>query len=225
VRISGAVLAPSRFPSLQLEPDGSHAGVVRRVDRRPRRRCRCRIFVTGGRLRGLVWHPDAVERWTRNCGFYEVNSMYLAWEEAWTYELTGPYETPGSVAGLAVVIPEATPEGGPFTSMGSARARVVVASGQLPWPVLLRFLSLVEASGGIVAAADDPAVTGDLALSLNSWQFAGRQFAVNSFPFDGRGSWCYELYETRRAYADNDYIDVGIPDLPASRRAVRAGRG
>lgn len=139
--------------------------------------------------------------------------MYLLPENAWTYELTGPCSTFGTVAMLAVVIPDAAPDGEQFTPVDATHAHVTAAEGPLPWPVLLRFVRFVETSGDIVTGAPTATVTGDLALSLNSWNLASRAFEVTSYHDGEHDGWCYELYEVDPTNASNDYIDVHIPDL------------
>ena len=181
---------------------------------------------SGSRVRLILWHPGRVEQWTYNGAVYQVNSMYLLPDGAWTYELTGPHGTSGKVTGLAVVIPDATPDDGPFTPMDSTHAHVVTDDGHLPWPVLLRFIRLVETSGDIAPGAHGGTVTGDLSSSLNSWRFADRAFEVDSYHFADRDSWCYELYEADSADTRNDYIDVCIPNLqPAGGPFVPATAG
>jgi hypothetical protein len=143
---------------------------------------------------------------------YEVNSMYLLPDDAWTYELT---PLPGGLgrASLMVLIPDATPDDGPFTPMSATHARVMAYDGDLPWLVLTRFLRLVETSGDFLADEADAPVVGDLSLSCTAWQFAGQSFEVNSYHFAEHDCWCYELYELNRAESDNDYFQVRIPDL------------
>jgi ribosomal protein L7/L12 len=171
-----------------------------------------------------LWHPDRVEHWTHDGEVYEVNSMYLLPDDAWAYELTGPRGNSGRGPGLMVLIPDATPDDGPFTPMAAAHARVLVEDGHLPWPVLRRFVRLVVRSGDLVADAQDGAVTGDLALSCNSWRFADRAFEVNSYRFGEHDCWCYELYEVNSADTENNYVDVCIPDLqPVGGPFVPAG--
>jgi hypothetical protein len=65
------------------------------------------------------------------------------------YELTPSACDRGRMS-LVVLIPDATPDDGPFTPKGSTHARVVLDDGDLPWPVLSRFLQSVDSSGDIV---------------------------------------------------------------------------
>ncbi|MGK5672490.1 hypothetical protein ACSNOB_06560 [Micromonospora sp. URMC 106] len=53
-----------------------------------------------------------MEIWSHGTELYEVNSYYSLPDDAWQYELTGMSEAGGH---LSVVIPDATPEDGPFT--------------------------------------------------------------------------------------------------------------
>ena len=121
--------------------------------------------------------------------------MYLLPEDAWTYELTGPCLTSGAIAGLAVVIPDTTPAGEQFTPADALHASVAATEEPLPWPVILRFIRFVEASGDILSAELITTVTGDLCLYLNSWSFANRIFEVTSYHDGEHDGWCYELYE------------------------------
>ncbi len=157
-----------------------------------------------------VWHSAEVQQWVYDGTSYRMNSMYALPENAWTYELSGPSSSYGTVA---VVVPDTTPDDGPFTPMDASHARVTAGDGELPWPLMLRFIRYVEASGDIVARTTTPSVTGDLALSLNYWRFAGRAFEVTSYHDSEHGSWRYELYEADPANTANEYVDVGIPDL------------
>ncbi|WP_233624940.1 hypothetical protein [Actinoplanes sp. ATCC 53533] len=137
--------------------------------------------------------------------------MYLLPDDAWAYEMTPAARDRGRMS-LIVLIPDATPDDGPFTPKGSTHARVVLEEGNLPWPVLSRFLQSVDSSGDIV---DDELgeVVGDLSLSCNTWRFAGRSFEVNSYYRCDHDCWCYEIYETNSANSNNEYLEVRIPDL------------
>ena len=179
-------------------------------------------------------HSAGVEEWAYDGITYQINSMYLLSEDAWTYELTGPCGTSDVVGALAVVIPDSTPDGEAFIPAAAADAYVVVAGRPLPWPVMLRFVRLVESSGDIVPGAPNAAVTGDLSFSLNSWRFGGRVFEVTSYHDGEHDGWCYELYEVNPTDTSNDHIDVRIPDLqPAggpfvpvpARQVTVAGHG
>jgi hypothetical protein len=63
----------------------------------------------GSDLARWICHPAGVEVWVYEGVTYQVDSMYLVPQDEWTYELTTPCCTSGTVAGLAVVIPDATP--------------------------------------------------------------------------------------------------------------------
>lgn len=163
-----------------------------------------------------LWHPDRVECWTHRGEVYQVNSMYLLPDDAWVYELFGPAGHSGKAPGVIVLIPDATPEDGPFTPMGAPHVRVLVEDGHLPWPVLLRFVRLVEQSGDIVPDAQVATASGDLSLSCNAWHFADQAFEINSYYLGEHDCWCYELYEVYEvnpADTENKYVAVRIPDL------------
>jgi hypothetical protein len=162
-----------------------------------------------------------MESWAYGDEIYHMNSMYLLPDDAWAYELT-PAAHDRDRMSLTVLVPDATPDDGPFTPQGSTHVRVVLEDGDLPWPVLSRFLQSVVSSGDII---DDEqgVVVGDLSLSCNTWRFAGRSFEVNSYHFSDHDCWCYELYETTRANPNNEYFQVRIPDLqPAGGSLVPA---
>jgi hypothetical protein len=75
-----------------------------------------------------------------------------------------------------------------------------------------------------VTDPDAATVTGDLSLSCNSWQFAGRVFEVNSFHYGEHDCWSYELYEVNTADPANDYLDIRVPDRqPADGPFTSAG--
>jgi len=92
-------------------------------------------------------------------------------------------------------------------------ALVLMEDGRLPWPILRRFVLLVEQSGDIVVDAQHGLVSGDPNLSCNLWSFTERAFEVNSYYFGEHDCWCYELYEVDPDAVGNNYIDVRIPDL------------
>lgn len=114
--------------------------------------------------------------WSHEGELYEVVSGYDSSDDAWTYELTPLGATRGDdpsarpdQAVLEVRVPDATPDEGPFTPRPSDEVTVSWAgSGRLPWPVLRRFLALVESRGDIIGATpgdpssewrDDPHVS------------------------------------------------------------------
>lgn len=149
--------------------------------------------------------------------------MYLLPDEAWAYELTGPPNADGGPSSLAVHIADTTPGDGPFTPKSAAHALVLMADGRFPWPILMRFMRLVEQSGDIVADAQYGLVSGDLTLSRNSWRFNERALEVNSYHFGEHDCWCYELYDVDPGATRNNYVDVRIPDLqPAGGPFVAA---
>jgi hypothetical protein len=121
-----------------------------------------------GRTRSEFCHPGPVESWTHADEVYEVNSMYLLPDSAWAYEMTPVTADRGRMS-LIVLIPDATPDDGPFRPRGSTHAQVVLDDGDLPWPALSRFLQVVESSGDIVRDNHDVPVAGDLSSSCNAW--------------------------------------------------------
>ncbi|MFE3202340.1 hypothetical protein [Embleya sp. NPDC059237] len=158
--------------------------------------------------------------WAHDGLLYEVDSGYSLPDDAWRYELAGISGAPGSGPYLVVIIPDATPEDGPFSPKQVEHVRTVIHDGRTPWPVLLRFVDLIEGSGDVTHGHEATSDIGTLASSNNEWQFADRRFEVNSFHIGDRGSWCYELYEVAPGTSENNYIEVQIPD--ASRRRVRS---
>ncbi|MFG1838347.1 hypothetical protein ACGFH8_07925 [Micromonospora sp. NPDC049175] len=68
---------------------------------------------------------------------------------AWEYELVGLTGASGTGPYLSARIPDATPEGGPFTPRPASEV-VVSCGGDVPWLILRRFIHLVESFGDIV---------------------------------------------------------------------------
>ncbi|MFC8619746.1 hypothetical protein ACFT9M_25515 [Micromonospora purpureochromogenes] len=153
-----------------------------------------------------------MEVWDHDGKLYEVNSWYCLPDDAWQYELVELTEPPGRGACLAVVIPDATPEPGPFTPKHADHVLLAVARGVTPWPILRRLIDLVESSGDIVATDRAHATADDEILSNNVWLYAGKRFEVNSFHLSDRDAWCYELYEVKPDASRNDYVEIQIPD-------------
>ena len=91
-----------------------------------------------------------MEVWSHNGKLYEVISFYSIHDDAWQYELSGVSGKPGTGPYLSVSVPDATPDDGSFTP-GSADDIMVYSSGSagIPWPILRRFVELVELSGAI----------------------------------------------------------------------------
>lgn len=153
-----------------------------------------------------------MQLWAHDGTLYEVNSYYSLPDDAWQYELVGPGGAPTTRSYLIVLIPDATPDDGPFTPRHPECARIMVHDGQTPWPILRRFVDLIEQSGDIAHEPEASSAIGALTGSSNAWQLAGQRFEVNSFHFGDRDSWCYELYEVDRETTENTYIEVLIPD-------------
>jgi hypothetical protein len=88
--------------------------------------------------------------WAHDGKLYEVTSYYRVDADAWCYELV---ELSGQAHGLLEVrIPDATPSHGSFTP--SPAEQVMFAAygdAQIPWPIVRRFIDVVEASGDIGA--------------------------------------------------------------------------
>ncbi|MFF7250733.1 hypothetical protein ACFZBU_43535 [Embleya sp. NPDC008237] len=161
--------------------------------------------------------------WAHDGLLYEVDSGYSLPDDAWRYELAGVSGAPGTGPYLVVIIPDATPDDGPFTPKQAEHVRTVIHDGRTPWPVLLRFVDLIEGSGDVTHGHEATSDIGTLASSNNEWQFADRRFEVNSFHIGDRGSWCYELYEVAPETSENNYIEVQIPDAqPAEGSFVAA---
>ncbi|MEV8514890.1 hypothetical protein [Dactylosporangium sp. NPDC051484] len=156
--------------------------------------------------------------WLHDDKLYEVSSGYSLPDVAWQYELTGLTGAPGTGPYLEIVIPDSTPDDGPFTPGPAHHVFVRAGGGQVPWPILTKFIGLVESTGDLVAEDRSLATEGTaLPLTLNGWQHDDRQFEVNQFHFGDNGLWCYELYEVKPDAVGNNYIDVQIADAqPAS---------
>ena len=89
------------------------------------------------------------EVWDHDGELYEVTSFYSLPNDAWRYELVGVTDAPGRPY-LAITIPDATPDNGPFTPLPASKATFSARADDLPWPILRRFIDLVEASGDLV---------------------------------------------------------------------------
>ncbi|MGW4294345.1 hypothetical protein ACWEH1_14990 [Micromonospora chersina] len=98
-----------------------------------------------------------MEVWDHDGKLYEVNSYYSLPDDAWKYELVGLTGAPGTGPYLSVRIPDATPDDGPFTPRPAGDVMVNAGSGDVPWPILRRFIDLVESSGDIVDDETDDA--------------------------------------------------------------------
>jgi hypothetical protein len=96
-----------------------------------------------------------VEVWDHDGKLYEVTSYYSLPDDAWQYELVGLTGAPGTGPYVAVTIPDASPEGGPFAPRPVSEVMVRTGSGDVPWPILRRFIDLVESSGDIIQDPSD----------------------------------------------------------------------
>lgn len=160
-----------------------------------------------------------MEIWSHAGVTYQVVSGYSLPDNAWQYELSG---NTGPGPHLAVVVPDATPNDGPFTPMDVDHVVLVVSEGVTPWPILARLVILVESSGDIVNRRPAGEVAADeLLLCDNAWMHGRRRFEVNSFHHGDKGYWCYELYEAPADPKSNDFVEVRIPDVqPAEHGPV-----
>ena len=93
--------------------------------------------------------------WEHDGKLFEVSSGYSLPDDAWQYELYGLTGAPLTGPIITVTIPDATPDGGqPFTPQPVDKV-LVRASGEIPWPILRRFVEMIESSGDLVYASDD----------------------------------------------------------------------
>ena len=161
---------------------------------------------------GIVCNPTVVEIWDHDDRLYEINSWYSLPDDAWQYELVELTEPPGRGACLAIVIPDATPAGAPFTPKHCGHALVAVAGGVTPWPILGRLIDLAESSGDIIDSDQARVTADDKIQSNNVWLYDGMRFEVNSFHLGDEDAWCYELYQAGPDRLRNDYVEVQIPD-------------
>ncbi|GCD96030.1 hypothetical protein [Embleya hyalina] len=161
--------------------------------------------------------------WAHDGLLYEVESGYSLPDDAWRYELAGISGAPGTGPYLVVLIPDATPDDGPFTPKRAEHIRTVIHDGRTPWPVLLRFVDLIEGSGDVTHGPGATSNVGTPTSSNDTWQFADRRFAVNSYRTGDRDAWCHELYEVAPRTSGNNSIEVRIPDVrPADGPFVAA---
>ncbi|MET7949820.1 hypothetical protein [Micromonospora sp. NPDC005324] len=98
-----------------------------------------------------------MEVWDHGAKLYEVNSYYSLPDYAWQYELVGLTGAPGAGPYITVTIPDATPDDGPFTARPASEVMFGAGGGDVPWPILRRFIDLVESSGDIVQDLADSA--------------------------------------------------------------------
>jgi hypothetical protein len=150
--------------------------------------------------------------WSHDGRHYEVNSYYSLPDDAWRYEVVVPAGANGAGPHLAVLVPDATPQGEPFTPKGDSHVVVRVGGGELPWPIVRRLLHLIQSSGDLVPEAGVPDRAPDELRSHHVWSWEAKQFEVNSFHFGEHDSWCYGLYEVDPGAEGNDDIEVRIPD-------------
>lgn len=156
-------------------------------------------------------HP-AMAIWAHDGKLYDLTSGYVLSDDAWSYELTGLTEPPGTGPFLSVSIPDATPIG-PFTPRPAQHIVVHAGGGVLPWPILAKLIGVLDSSGDLVGEQrDSPAAGTALPLTLNTWSCGGRQFVVNQHHDGCTDSWRYELYEVGPDKSGNDYIEIRIPD-------------
>ncbi|HCT76215.1 MAG TPA: hypothetical protein DGG94_04120 [Micromonosporaceae bacterium] len=153
-----------------------------------------------------------MEIWDHRGRRFALNSLYQLPEDSWSYDLTEYSQQSDHTVGLAITIPDATPDG-PFTPQDETLAVTWLHTGNLPWPIVRRFAEFLDATGDLVATNTALQVTGDLNLSANTWRYGDQTFEVNSFHFGDRATWCYEIYETSNPTEDNNYIDIQIPDM------------
>jgi hypothetical protein len=146
-----------------------------------------------------------MESWVHADEIYQVNSMYLLPDDAWAYELTPAACDRGRMS-LIVLIPDATPDDGPFTP----KARPTPGSS---WKTATCRGPCFHASSGDIVDDEQGVVAGDLSMSCNTWRFADRSFEVNSYDHSDHDYWCYELHQTNGANSNNDYLEVRIPHL------------
>lgn len=95
-----------------------------------------------------------MEVWDHDGKLYEVNSFYSLPDDAWQYELVGLTGAPGTGPYLVITIPDATPDDGPFTPLPASKATFSAHGNDVPWPILRRFIDLVEGSGDLVDESD-----------------------------------------------------------------------
>ncbi|MTD15061.1 hypothetical protein GIS00_14050 [Nakamurella sp. YIM 132087] len=72
-------------------------------------------------------------------------SGYMLDEGAWHHELSEI----GSEACACIVIPDATPDDGPFTPGASETVILRTAAGTIPWPIWVAFMSRVHESNDL----------------------------------------------------------------------------
>ncbi|RZS32290.1 hypothetical protein EV193_113134 [Herbihabitans rhizosphaerae] len=87
--------------------------------------------------------------WEHDGDKYEYESYYSVPDEAWRHELMPLDGAPETYPWMHVVVPD-TVDDGPFTPAPPERVTVAVGGdGELPWPVVRRFLEEVYDSGHV----------------------------------------------------------------------------
>ena len=96
------------------------------------------------------------DQWSHDGAQYEINNFHYSDADAWCYELYRVPSAPGRNDYIEVRIPDLTPDG-PFTPAPATQA-VFLAHGEpiIPWPVLRRFLDLIETYGDLARPAAAP---------------------------------------------------------------------
>ena len=84
--------------------------------------------------------------WEHGKRQFQYVSFYCLPEDAWFHEVS---ESSGT-AYACLVVPDMTPDDGPFTAGPPANATLRFSEGEIPWPIWLRFMVAIEASGHIV---------------------------------------------------------------------------
>lgn len=78
---------------------------------------------------------------------FQYLSFYSLPEDAWHHELSGL----GTQAYACVVIPDTTPDDGPFTPGPPEDVTLVLRDGIIPWPIWVAFLSALRSSGDLTS--------------------------------------------------------------------------
>jgi hypothetical protein len=101
----------------------------------------------------MIGLPLTRNVWEHESRRFEVNTYHYGIEDSWCYELyeVKPDDSPNDY--LAILIPDASPEAGPFIPMPIDQVTLEIhGDWTLPWPVFRRFLDAVRAAGDIVEA-------------------------------------------------------------------------
>ena len=97
---------------------------------------------------------------------------------------------------------------------------MITTDSAFPWLVMIRFMDLLESAGDIIAAPEDPTVTGTTHLAHTTWVFADRRYEVRSYFRPEQNCWSYGLGQTVPAPTQNGFLEVRITNPPSGTQPI-----